>query len=187
MRADARKNYSRLLEVARDVFSERGADASMRDIARRAEVGFATLLRHFPNREALVEALLVDDLSALTERAAELETAEAPDEALSLWFHEWIAFARSHKGVVALMASAHTNPESAMYASCASVHAASARLLLHAQAKGTARADMTGNDFFGLMSALGWLVDLPPFAPRAEYLSDILANAVLTNGAPSIS
>jgi AcrR family transcriptional regulator len=178
MRADARKNYSRLLEVARDVFSERGADTSLRDIARRAEVGFATLLRHFPSREALVEAMFCDDLNALTQEAADLETAQAPDEALTSWFHKWIAFTQSHKGVVTLMAAAHTNPESAMYASCASVHAASARLLVRAQAEGTARADMTGNDFFGL------LVDLPPFAPRADYLSNIVASAILTNAAP---
>ncbi len=185
MRADARKNYNRILEVARDVFLERGTDASMRDIARRAEVGFATLLRHFPNRETLVEALLCNDMNALTQEAVMLESAEKPDEALSLWFHKWISFARSHRGVVALMASAHTNPQSAMYASCASVHAASARLLLRAQANGTARADMTGNDFFGLMSALGWLVDLPPFAPRAEYMADIVASAILTLAPPA--
>ena len=185
MRSDARKNHDRLLEVARDVFSERGADASMRDIARRAEVGFATLLRHFPNREALVEALLVDDLSALTREAADLEVARAPGEALSLWFHTWISFTRGHKGVVALMAAAHTNPASAMYASCASVHAASARLLLRAQAEGAARPDMTGDDIFGLMAALGWLVDLPPFAPRADHLSNIIASAILTKAAAS--
>ena len=58
MRADAKKNYSRLLAVAGDVVTEHGADASMRDIARRAGVGSATLLRHFPTREALFEALL---------------------------------------------------------------------------------------------------------------------------------
>ena len=58
MRADARKNYSHLLAVARDVVTEHGVDASMRDIARRANVGLATLFRHFPTREALFEALL---------------------------------------------------------------------------------------------------------------------------------
>lgn len=79
------------------------------------------------------------------------------------------------------MAAAHTNPGSALYASCAAVHAASARLLAAAQAKGAARSDMMEDDIFGLMSAIGWLVDLPSFAPRAEHLSRIVAGAILVD------
>ena len=181
MRADARKNYSHLLAVARDVITAHGVDASMRDIARQAGVGLATLLRHFPTREALYEALLCTNLDALTQKADELETASSSDEALVSWFREWVAFARSYPGVVALMAAAHTNPDSALYASCAAVHSASARLLLRAQAEGAARADMNGDDLFGLMSALGWLIDLPSFAPRTDHLVRIIASAILTN------
>jgi AcrR family transcriptional regulator len=181
MRADAKKNYSHLLAVAREVVTEHGADVSMRDIARRAKVGLATLFRHFPTREALFEALLRTNLDALAQRAGELEASTSPDEALLSWFREWVAFAQSYRGVVAMMAAAHTNPESALYASCAAVHSASGRLLLRAQAKGTARPDMNGDDLFGLMAALGWLVDLPSFAPRADHLFHILASAILTN------
>lgn len=181
MRADAKKNYSHILTVAREVITEHGADASMRDIARRANVGLATLLRHFPTREALFEGLLCTNLDALTQKAQELEKSDSPDEALVSWFREWMAFAQSYRGVVALMAAAHTNPDSALYASCAAVHAASARLLLRAQAEGLARTDMIGDDLFGLMAALGWLVDLPSFAPRADHLFHIIASAILTN------
>mgnify|MGYP005817412371 CR=1 FL=1 len=181
MRADAKKNYSHILTVAREVLIEHGVDASMRDIARRANVGLATLLRHFPTREALFEALLCTNLDALTRKAEELETSNSPSEALVSWFREWMAFAQSHRGVVALMAAAHTNPDSALYASCAAVHSASARLLARAQGKGTARTDMTGDDLFGLMAALGWLIDLPSFAPRAGYLSRLITSAILTN------
>jgi AcrR family transcriptional regulator len=181
MRADAKKNYSHLLAVAREVVTEHGVDASMRDIARRAEVGLATLFRHFPTREALFEALLRTDLDALTLRAGEFQASTSPGEALLSWFREWMAFAQSYRGVVAMMAAAHTNPDSALYASCAAVHSASARLLLRAQAEGTARTDMNGDDLFGLMSALGWLVDLPSFAPRADHLVHIIASAILTN------
>lgn len=56
MRADAKKNYSHLLAVARVVIAEHGADASLRDIARKADVGLGTLYRHFATREALLEA-----------------------------------------------------------------------------------------------------------------------------------
>jgi AcrR family transcriptional regulator len=181
MRADARKNYDHILVVARDVATEHGIDASMRDIARRADVGLATLLRHFPTREALFEALLCTNLDAVTQKADELETSNSPGEALVAWFREWLAFAQSYRGVVALMAAAHTNPESALYASCAAVHSASARLLLRAQAEGSARSDMNGDDLFALMTALGWTVDQPSFAPRADHLLHIIANAILTN------
>ncbi|MDR3095800.1 MAG: TetR/AcrR family transcriptional regulator [Paraburkholderia sp.] len=181
MRADARKNYDHLLAVAREVVTEHGADASMRDIARRADVGLATLLRHFPTREALFEALLRENLDALTQQAVELETSNPPDEALVSWFREGVAFVQSYSGVVALMAGAHAAPESALYASCAAVHSAGERLLLRAQAEGTARADMNGDDLFALMSALGWLGDQSSFAPRADHLFHLIANAILTN------
>jgi AcrR family transcriptional regulator len=180
MRADAKKNYSHVLAVAREVVAEHGVKASMRDIARRAGVGLATLLRHFPTREALYEALLCTNLDALTQHANELERADSPDEALMSWLREWVEFAQSYKGVVTLMASAHTNPDSALYASCAAIHSASARLLQRAQAKGTARADMSGDDLFALMTALGWAVDQPSFAPRANHLFHIIASAILT-------
>jgi len=181
MRADARKNYSHLLEVARGVVAEDGADASMREIARRAGVGLATLLRHFPTREALFEALLRANLEALTQKAAELETSHPPDEALMSWFREVVAFVQSYSGVVALMASAHEDPDSALYATCVAVHSAGARLLLHAQSEGTARSDMDGGDLFALISALGWLAGQPGFAPRGDHLFDVIASAILTN------
>ena len=181
MRADAKQNYSRLLEVARDVVAEHGAAASMRDIARRAEVGLATLLRHFPTREALFEALLRTNFDALTEQAGQLETSKPPDEALVSWFRDMLAFLQSYSGIVALMASAHDNPGSALYDTCTAVHAAGARLLRRAQVAGTARADLDGEDLFALISALGWLGGQPALAPRADHLFRIIASAILTS------
>ncbi|CDM62996.1 MULTISPECIES: TetR/AcrR family transcriptional regulator [Rhizobium] len=180
MRADAKKNYDHILEVARGVVTEHGSDASMRDIARRAEVGLATLLRHFPTREALFEALLCTNLDALTQKAAELETSNSPGEALESWVRGWVGFAQTYQGVVAMMAAAHTNPASALYASCAAIHSASARLLLRAQAEGKARADMNGDDLFALMTALGWAVDQPSFVSRADHLVHLITSSILT-------
>jgi AcrR family transcriptional regulator len=153
----------------------------MRDIARRAEVGLATVLRHFPTREALFEALLRANLDALTQKAGELETSNPPGEALVSWFREGVAFVHSYSGVVALMASAHADPDSALYASCTAVHEAGERLLRRAQGDGTARADMDGVDLFALMSALGWLVGQPGFAPRGDHLFHVITSAILTN------
>jgi AcrR family transcriptional regulator len=181
MRADARKNYSHLLAVARDVVTEHGVDASMRDIARRAHVGLATLLRHFPTREALFEALLRTNADALTQQAAELETSSPPDEALVSWFREGVEFTHTYGGVCDLMASAHANPDSALHASSTALHDAGARLLLRAQTDGTARADMDGEDLFALMSALAWLAGQPAFASRADHLVHVITSAILTN------
>ncbi|MFD7796939.1 TetR/AcrR family transcriptional regulator, partial [Streptomyces sp. NPDC059759] len=82
MRADARKNREHLLAVAGAVIAEQGVDASMRDIARRADVGLATLLRHYPTREALLEALLRTSFDELTAKAGELETSRWPGGSL---------------------------------------------------------------------------------------------------------
>lgn len=179
MRADARKNYSHLLAIARVVITEHGADASLRDIARRADVGLATLYRHFPTREALLEALLQATLAELTQKACELETSNAPDEALVSWFREGVAFVRSYSRVVDLMAAAIADPDSALHASCVNLRSAGARLLLRAQAEGTARADIDGTDLFALIGALGWVGDQPSFAPRADHLFDVIAGAIL--------
>ena len=79
MRADAKKNYDHLLEVARAVVVEHGSEASLRDIARRAGVGLGTLYRHFPTREALLEALLRTSFDELKARADELEASSSPE------------------------------------------------------------------------------------------------------------
>ena len=89
-----------------------------------------------------------------------------------------MAFVQSYSGVVALMANAHADPDSALYATCAAVHSAGARLLLRAQTEGTARADMNGDDLFALMSALGWLVGQPSFAPRTDHLFNVISSAI---------
>ena len=181
MRADARKNYDHLLAVAHDVVIERGADTSMREIARRADVGLATLLRHFPTREALFEALLHLNANALVQQAAELETSKSPDEALLSWLRKGVAFVRSYNGVCVLMASAHADQSSALHASSTAVHAAGARLLRRSQADGTARPDMNGEDLFALVSALGWLGDQPSLAPRADNVFRIITSAIRAN------
>jgi len=180
MRADARKNRDHLLEVAREVVNEQGADASLRDIARRAGVGLGTLYRHFPRREALLEALLRTRFDALTTRARELGTSTSPDEALITWLHEIVAVTHNFRGAIALMVAAIAEPDSALHASCVTMKEAGTQLLLRAQAEGLTRADLNGTDLFALISALAWLHDQPSFAARADHLTNMVASAVLT-------
>ncbi|MEU1481599.1 helix-turn-helix domain-containing protein [Streptomyces sp. NPDC005760] len=179
MRADARKNHDHLLAVAGTVITEQGVDASLRDIARRAGVGLATLLRHFPTREALLEALLRTSFDELTAKAAALETSSSPDKALVSWLRDCVAWTTEYQGVTVLMAAAIEDPESALHASCVTLRAAGARLLSRAQAAGTARRDIDGSDLFALVAALAWLGDQPSLAPRADHLFDVVASAIL--------
>jgi AcrR family transcriptional regulator len=88
MRADARRNHERLLEAARDVFVERGPDAPLEEIARRAGVGIATLYRRFPDRSLLMHAVVLAALTATAE-AAEQSRREHPDalDALAAYMH----------------------------------------------------------------------------------------------------
>ena len=183
MRADAQANRDRLLVVAAVVLAEQGVDASMRDIARRAEVGLATLLRHFPTREALLEALLRTSFDELTARAAEVETTDSPRDALMGWMREFVAVTTDYHGVVTSMVKAIEEPESALHASCVALRAAGARLLIRAQAAEVARTDVDGADLFALVSAFAWLGDQPGHEARAKRLFDVVMRAVLTDRA----
>ncbi|MEV5434243.1 TetR family transcriptional regulator [Streptomyces sp. NPDC052701] len=183
MRADARKNRDHLLAVAGTAIAEQGVDVSLRDIARRAGVGLATLLRHFPTREALLEALLRTSFDGLTARAGELETSSSPEDALVSWLRDCVAWTTEYRGVTVLMAAAIEDTESALHAACVTLRAAGARLLTRAQAAGAARTDIDGTDLFALVAALAWLGDQPSLAPRADHLFDVVASAILTSAA----
>jgi AcrR family transcriptional regulator len=183
MRADARKNYEQLLAVAHVVVAEDGADASLRDIARRAGVGLGTLYRHFPTREALLEALLRTSFDRLKARAQELEAAEPVEDALLSWLRDFATDACTYHGIAALMMAAIEDEESALHASCVTMRAAGTRLLERAQEAGAARADMDGTDLFALAGAMAWLGDQPSLARRIDRLFDMITGSILTTGA----
>jgi AcrR family transcriptional regulator len=187
MRADARKNRDHLLAVAGDVITEQGAEASMRDIARRADTGLATLLRHFPTREALFEALLRTNFDELTAKAGELETSSPPDDALVSWLRDFVAVAHNYRGVVASMVAAIEDPQSALHTSCVTMRASGSRLLARAQTQGTARTDIDGTDLYALAGSLAWLNDQPALAPRADHLFDVVVAAIVTSEATDVS
>ncbi|WP_030021457.1 TetR/AcrR family transcriptional regulator [Streptomyces monomycini] len=181
MRADAKRNRDHLLAVAGTAVAEQGVDVSMRDIARTADVGLATLLRHFPTREALLEALLHTSFGDLTAKADELEKARAAGDALVSWVRDCVAWTTEYRGVTVLMAAAIEDPDSALHSSCVTLRAAGARLLGRAQAAGAARDDIDGDDLFALIAMLAWAGDQPALASRAGHLFDIVASAVLAS------
>src|SRR3954466_5237539 len=99
-RADARRNYDKVLAAAREAFAEGGESTALEEIARRAGVGIGTLYRHFPNRQALVEALYLDEVEEVCRSAAELDGAD-PWEALNGWFERFIGYLATKRALAA--------------------------------------------------------------------------------------
>src|SRR5437763_7936281 len=89
-RADARRNYQKVLAAAREAFAEGGEWTSLEEIARRAGVGIGTLYRHFPTRQALLEALYVDEVEEVCRSASQLDAVD-PWKALNTWFERFIS------------------------------------------------------------------------------------------------
>lgn len=179
MRADAQKNYEHLLDVARAVIAEQGADASLRDVARQAGVVVGTLYRHFPTRDDLLVALLHTSFDHLTAQAVQLQASRSPQDALVDWLRECVTVSSTYRGVTTRMVSAIEDPTSALHASCVTMRAAGTRLLTRAQAAGVASTHLDGEDLFALIAALAWLGDQPPTAKRAEHLFDVVLGTIL--------
>ncbi|MCX5556731.1 TetR/AcrR family transcriptional regulator [Streptomyces sp. NBC_00038] len=143
MRADARRNYERLLQEAAVAFAEHGEGASLDDIAKKAGVGSGTLYRHFPTRQALLEAVYVDRIEAIAARADEIAAGLPPGEALVEWLNELSMSMIQVRGLKALLGSAVTDGSSAVVTACGvSVKGAATRLVDAAQREGTLRGDV---------------------------------------------
>ncbi|HEY3749521.1 MAG TPA: helix-turn-helix domain-containing protein [Pseudonocardiaceae bacterium] len=99
MRADARRNAELLIATAREVFTEKGAEAPLDEIAKRAGVGAGTLYRHFPTRESLVEAVYRGEVDALAELAHQLLAEHEPADALTRWMREQVVFVNHRRGL----------------------------------------------------------------------------------------
>src|SRR5215216_727997 len=91
-RADALRNYEKLVAAAREAFTEADRSASLEDIARRAGVGIGTLYRNFPTRADLVEAVYVDEVEALSRRADELARQLEAWDALTAWLRGFVGY-----------------------------------------------------------------------------------------------
>src|SRR5439155_8286531 len=117
-RADARRNYQRLLAAAGDAFVQHGVDTSLNDIARRAGVGAATLYRHFPTREALLEALLMDRLNELAAQARTFRETLSPHDALVAWLRVFTVHVTTYRGLSTPVKAALEDETSALFSSC---------------------------------------------------------------------
>jgi AcrR family transcriptional regulator len=141
-RADARRNYEKVLAAAREAFAEGGESTALEEIARRAGVGIGTLYRHFPNRQALLEAIYVDEVEEVCRSAAELDGAD-PWEALNSWFERFIAYIGTKRALAAELLN-YLDHDAPLFQVCrASLFEAGEPLLRRAQEAGVVRPDVT--------------------------------------------
>ncbi|MGW0787130.1 TetR/AcrR family transcriptional regulator [Streptomyces sp. NPDC002911] len=165
MRADARRNYDRLLSEARTAFAAQGTDASLEDIARRAGVGIGTLYRHFPNRQALMNAVFQEALTALLARSRELALADHPCTALVEWLGAIVTHAGEYRGLAQALMSASGDETSALTSCHVPLRQAGARLLTRAQSSGSVRADVSIDDLLQLTNAIALAAEQTPADP----------------------
>ncbi|MFZ0091319.1 MAG: helix-turn-helix domain-containing protein [Solirubrobacteraceae bacterium] len=139
-RADARRNYDKVVAAARDAFAEGGAATSLEEIARRAQVGIGTLYRHFPNRQALVEAVYLDEVKELSESATDL-AGLPPWEALHGWLHRLVAYLVTKRALTPELLKYVDRDAAVFQSSRAAVWSAGEPLLERAQQAGVVRVD----------------------------------------------
>jgi AcrR family transcriptional regulator len=188
VRADGRRSHQELLTAARETFAVHGTEASLREVARRAGVSIATLYRHFPTRETLLEALLGDGFDALTSRAAELSAATDPGQALAQWIRELALAVARYDGLPSAVATAMHDPDSTLHASCVRFSAAASQLLAHAQRAGHIRDDLRTDELLTMVSAVAWAAgraagQAAPTGEDANRYVDLLVEGMATRPA----
>jgi AcrR family transcriptional regulator len=172
MRADARRNYDRLVAVASEVVAEQGAEASLEEIARRAGVGSATLHRHFPGRYALLDAVFQGRVETLCARAADLLDDPSPQEALETWLRAVVAHATENRGLAPFLmkgAAAHTK-----------ILAAGEKLLVRAQQSGAVQSDVQTAELLTLVNAVSLAAEHLP--GQADRLLTLVLHGVSRRG-----
>lgn len=150
LRADARRNREQLLEVADAAFRRHGVRASLAEIARSCNIAIGTLYRHFPTREALLEALLHDKIETLRVHAKQLSGSPTPLEALVEWLQEFGQCSSAYQGLPESVIVTATDEESDLHAGVMSMHVAAGALLTRAQQSGAVRPDVSRAEMLAL-------------------------------------
>ncbi len=161
MRADARRNYDKVIAAAREAFAQGGSSTSLEEIARRAGVGIGTLYRHFPNRQALLEAVYVDEVEALCGSVKDLEGL-GPWEALVRWLHRFVAYMAT-KQALAHELLEYFDRDAALFRTCrASLVEAGEPLLRRAQEAGEVRPDTNLSEIIQMVGGIAKIQGAEP-------------------------
>jgi AcrR family transcriptional regulator len=156
LRADAQRNYDKIVEVAAQAFAEKGTGASLDDIACRAGVGPGTLYRHFPTRDALLAAALEGALAELDEAARRLLAADDAGAALDEWMLVLARHLRIYGGLPDSIATAFADESSPLCVRCKPMQAGTVELVKRAQGAGAIRADVVASDVNALIGSVAW-------------------------------
>lgn len=178
MRADAQRNRTRIIDTAREVFREQGYDASLDEIAKRAGVGAGTLYRHFPNRDALLDAILqswVERVEETTEKTLAFEGA--PRELLLHWFDAYVGLISLHKGGPAKITSAIGDPDSPIRTKCEVLTGAFEQVMARLRVEGALREDVDTVHACRLVGGVATVadngdLDAAAIAPLLEVVAD---------------
>jgi AcrR family transcriptional regulator len=150
-----------VLTAARAAFAEGGESTALEEIARRAGVGIGTLYRHFPNRQALLEALYVNEVEEVCHSAARLDEAD-PWDALSGWFESLIAYLGTKRALADQLLN-YLDMDAPLFQNCrASLYAAGEPLLQRAQEAGVVRSDV---EFSQVMQMVMGITKIPASDP----------------------
>ncbi|MEW2504232.1 TetR/AcrR family transcriptional regulator [Amycolatopsis sp. NPDC047767] len=181
IRSDALQNRARLLEVAAQVFAEQGLDAAPAAIAKQAGVGVGTLYRHFPTREALIDAAYRHQLTRVCEKAIELLARHPGAEATRLWMAHFLDYATAKSGMSAALNAVIASGIDPYSDSHALLSGAVATLLEAGARDGSLRTDVTPDDVLILMGGIAYSVQHGT-KEQAGRLVDLFMDA-LTKGA----
>ena len=181
MRADAKRNYDRIVEVAREVFREQGYDASLDEVAKRAGVGPGTLYRHFPTRDALLDAIMqgwVDRVDEAVEKALAHEGSAR--ELLLAWFESYAGLISLHKGGPAKITSAMGDPESPIHTKCQTLAGAAARVVSRLDDEHALRPGTDAVQMCRLVGAVAAVADQGGLAPsEVRPMLEVVADGML--------
>ncbi len=178
LRADARRNRDRLIEVAKAMFSEGGAETSLEAIAREAGVGIGTLYRHFPTRDALIEAVYLGETQQLAQAAARFSEALPPVEALRAWLRLFVDYIATKQVMSPVLGSMVGGPSELYAESGAQVKAAIVSLVDRAVASGDIRLDVDPFDLLRALAGVAGISSAPGWEESAKRLVDILIAGV---------
>ena len=178
LRADAQRNRERLLAVAVCAFSQEGPDVTLESIARDAGVGIGTLYRHFPTREALVEAAYRNELGRLCDGAADLLRAAPPDEATRTWMDRFIDYMTTKRGMADALRAVIASGGDPFAQTRGRLLGAITALLGAGGAAGTIRGDVEPGDVLASLSGVSLAAGEPAQRDQARRMLDLLMDGL---------
>jgi AcrR family transcriptional regulator len=177
-RSDARRNRELILEAAAEAFAVHGIEASLEEIARQAGVGVGTLYRHFPTRNALIEAVFRRSVDRLVDSADVLLETLPPVEALARWMTEFVSYVAAKKGLASHLKSVVAADSELFTYSHQRMDATIQRLVAAAAADGSIRADVDPMDVLRGLSGVCLMSEGPGWQDQACRISRLLMDGL---------